>query len=297
MPTTGNYPIVLAHGIARFDFLVNYFIKNLGLFGLELGTAADGLHYFKGIARHLRNNGFDVYHASVSFAAGVERRAADLKGEVTKVLDLKRAKKVHVIAHSMGGLDARHMIVRHGMADKVVSLTTIGTPHLGTSFADYKLKHEGDEIIRLLDNVLDLKGFSDLTRKACAKFNSESEHAEATNEVIYRTYAGAEDRRLTFTPLQASWKIIDENEGANDGLVSVTSQNWVARLAGDGIVKTIQQHAFPVPVDHLNEVGWWDLSELRKFDWADGGIFKASQKYEAQIRDAYLDMARNLRLV
>jgi triacylglycerol esterase/lipase EstA (alpha/beta hydrolase family) len=42
---------------------------------------------------------------------------------------------VHIIAHSMGGLDARHLIVDIvTMADKVGTLATIGTPHLGTSF-------------------------------------------------------------------------------------------------------------------------------------------------------------------
>ena len=295
MFTTTAYPIVLAHGIARFDFLVNYFMKNLGLFGLNVGAASDSLHYFKGVARHLRNHGYDVYHASVSFAAGVERRAADLTGEVNKALQIKGADKVHIIAHSMGGLDARHMIVRNGMSDKVASLTTIGTPHLGTTLADYKLAHEGDKIIRVLENVLDLAGFMDLTTTACAAFNSEAETKEAANDVFYQTYAGSEERKLIFTPLQASWRIISEREGANDGLVSCTSQNWAAELRGEnGRRKPVARHVFPVPADHLNEVGWWDLSELRKFDWLGGGAFDASENYEARIRNVYLEIANHL---
>lgn len=294
MPNT-KYPIVLAHGIARFDFLLNYFNRNLSMFGFDIAVAADGLHYFKGIARHLRNNGFDVYHSSVSFAAGVEQRAADLTAEVNKALQLKGADKVHIIAHSMGGLDARRMIVRHSMADKVASLTTIGTPHLGTTLADYKLAHEGDEIIRLLENVLDLKGFRDLTTTACLAFNREAESAEAANEVVYQTYAASEDRQLVFTPLQAAWRIINDREGANDGLVAVTSQHWTTQLTrADGSTKPVKQHSFPVPADHLNEIGWWDLSELRKLDWLGGGAFHAAAKYEAQIRNVYSEIARNL---
>ena len=46
---------------------------------------------------------------------------------------------MHLIAHSMGGLDARHMIVREGMAERVASLTTVGTPHNGTPVAVKKL--------------------------------------------------------------------------------------------------------------------------------------------------------------
>ncbi|MGI8788754.1 MAG: hypothetical protein ACR2HG_13445 [Pyrinomonadaceae bacterium] len=74
-----SYPIILAHGITHFDFLIQKFSKDLCLLGLDkLGLANDGLNYFKGIARYLRDNGFDVYQSSVSFGASVERRASEL---------------------------------------------------------------------------------------------------------------------------------------------------------------------------------------------------------------------------
>jgi triacylglycerol lipase len=44
---------------------------------------------------------------------------------------------VHLIAHSMGGLEARLAIHRYGYGAEVLSLTTIGTPHRGTPVADY----------------------------------------------------------------------------------------------------------------------------------------------------------------
>ena len=44
-----NHPIILAHGIARFDFLLAHFVSNLGLLGPPAGLAADGLHYFKDV--------------------------------------------------------------------------------------------------------------------------------------------------------------------------------------------------------------------------------------------------------
>src|SRR5204862_5513379 len=46
------------------------------------------------------------------------------------------APRVNVIAHSMGGLDARYAIARLGAADKIASLVTIGTPHHGTPLAE-----------------------------------------------------------------------------------------------------------------------------------------------------------------
>lgn len=295
MSENNKYPIILAHGIARFDFLVEYFIKNFAVFGLSPSAMNDGLHYFKGIARHLRNHGFDVYHTSVSFAAGVERRAADLRDEVNKVLQLKGADKVHIIAHSMGGLDARHMIVRLDMAGKVASLTTIGTPHLGTSFADWKLARGGDQLIEVLGRVLDLAGFQDLTTTACREFNDEAQRAEAANPVVYQTYASAEAHSLIFAPLQLPWAVINEHEGANDGLVSLTSQSWQKELAGDGgVKKAITQRSFPVAADHLNQIGWWDLNELKKVEWWRPDKFNAVAQYERSIKDAYLEIARGL---
>jgi triacylglycerol lipase len=293
--SNARYPIILAHGIARFDFLLNYFTKTFDALGLNWVSANDGLHYFKGIAGHLREHGFDVYHSSVSFAAGVERRARDLRNEVNKVLHLKNQEKVHIIAHSMGGLDARHMIVNHDMAAQVSSLTTIGTPHLGTALADWGLAHQGDEFIKMIGNVIDLAGFRDLAPAACAHFNDQAREHEASNSVVYRAYAASQKQKLVFTPLQKSWDIINDSEGPNDGLVSVTSQLWQSRLVTtQGTVKPIEQKRFPMGADHLNEIGWWDLNEMREVDWWRTSIFTAVRDYELRIKNVYLDIASHL---
>jgi triacylglycerol lipase len=290
-----NYPIVLAHGIARFDFLLAHLLHTAALFGLDLTLPTDGINYFKGIARQLRDEGFDVYESNVSFAAPVERRAEDLRAEVNKVLALKQSAKVNIIAHSMGGLDARHMIVNFGMAEKVATLTTIGTPHNGTSFADWAIQNGGAALIESLKNVLDIAGFQDLTRAACAQFNQTAESAEAKNEVVYQTYASAEAKSAIFAPLQPSWQIIhDAGEGDNDGLVPVTSQQWQAELQSDDTTKPITQHQFPVPADHLNEVGWWDLQEIQRMGGLSLSLLSKIKAYELNIRNVYSDIARNL---
>ncbi|MCM3874224.1 MAG: alpha/beta fold hydrolase [Pyrinomonadaceae bacterium] len=293
--SNAKYPIILAHGIARFDFLLNYFTKTFDALGLNLVPANDGLHYFKGIASYLRGHGFDVYHSSVGFAAGVEQRAQDLRDEVNKVLSLKNQEKVHIIGHSMGGLDARHMIVNHDMAAKVSSLTTIGTPHLGTSFADWALAHQGDEFIKIIGNVIDLAGFRDLAQGACNSFNEQAREQEASNSVVYRAYAASQKQKLVFTPLQKSWDIINDSEGDNDGLVSVTSQHWQSQVVtAQGTAKHIEQKLFPVGADHLNEIGWWDLNEMREINWWKTSIVTAIRDYELRIKKVYLDIATHL---
>jgi triacylglycerol lipase len=290
-----NYPVVLAHGIARFDFLTANLLHSLDLLGLNLELPLDGLNYFKGIARHLRDNGFDTYNSRVSFAAPLERRGADLRDEVNKVLALKNAEKVNIIAHSMGGLDARYMIVNYGMADKVATLTTIGTPHNGTSFADWLIEHKGEELVNLVGKVIDIAGLRDLTTGACAQFNKSAGNAEAKNGVFYQTYSAFEDKATVFAPLQGSWEIIHKAEGDNDGLVPVTSQQWVSQLVSDdGVTKNVPHTSFPVPADHLNEVAWWDLQELRNRKGWSLSILKTIRDYEDEIRNVYLNIARNL---
>src|SRR6476661_8507943 len=109
------FPIVLAHGIARFDFLTEKVENKLGLPETQL---SDRFEYFKGIKTHLEAHGFTVSHPNQSFAGSVDLRAEQLKKRVNEVLTSTGVEKVHIIGHSMGGLDARHMIVDKDMADK-----------------------------------------------------------------------------------------------------------------------------------------------------------------------------------
>jgi triacylglycerol lipase len=195
----------------------------------------------------------------------------------------------------MGGLDARRMIVQEDMADKVASVTTIGTPHLGTSFADFGLKHGGEQLITLVDHSLDLTGFLDLTRDVWKTFNAEVLRQEVSNSVIYQTYAAAQERNLVFTPLRRSYDIIFDEEGENDGLVSVKSQRWTDKLVtSDGAEKAIIQKDFPMPADHLNQIGWWDIGELRRPRWWRLHLIREKRRFEAAIRDVYLDIARSV---
>ena len=268
-----NRPIILAHGIARFD-------EVLRRFGVEF--------YFKKIPEHLEGEGFRVYRSSVSFAGSVEQRAGELKDEVERILGEAKADKAHIIAHSMGGLDARHMIVDLGMDDRVESLTTIGTPHHGTSFADEGLEQADafiDAVRRMGGNI---EGFRDLSTRACGEFNRRAEDAEASNSVHYQVYSSFQRKRAVFGPLQFSWKIINEREGPNDGLVPVSSQEWAASLANQaGDKKAIIRRQFGFEADHLNQTGLWDVNELLRLNWNARG-------YERKVRDVYLDIARGV---
>jgi len=266
--------IVLAHGIARFSILAEILINS--------GTIPDNdnLHYFKGIASHLGANGFNVHTTTVDFSNPVDSCAGELADQIN---NFGIEGKVHLIGHSQGGLNSRHAIVDHGLADKVAMLTTVDTPHNGTSFADYGLSPLGRLFIEVVRPLLNIDGFKDLTTERCQEFNRRAADAEAKNDVIYRTYSASEERQRVFLPLRPAWKIVYEREGDNDGLVSVTSQNWAPSIsASDGTSKPIQHFSFPFPADHLNVCGWWDPAEHGD-----------AAAYEAQVKDVYLQMANS----
>jgi len=290
MPT---FPIVLAHGIARFDILTVNLKKKLGLPDTSL---SDKFEYFKGIKTHLEANGFTVFHPDQSFAGSVDLRATQLRNRVEEALRKTNSPKVHIIAHSMGGLDARHMIVDLGMADKVATLTTIGTPHHGSPVADHVINGSGSLLLQILDRVLEVNidGVRDLTTDACEAFNRRAEDSEARNPVRYQTYSAFESLSGIFAPLIPAWLIVRDQEGKNDGLVSVRSQRWARDLvASDGTRNPIGQREFPFQADHLNEDGWWDPEEAINPLFG-GALVKQASTFERQVRDLYLQIAQSL---
>ncbi len=114
--TATKYPIVLLHGFLGWDQV--FF-----------------LDYFYHIRRALEADGFVVYTPQVNPVASIETRAKQLAPLFDRIFQETGAEKINLIAHSMGGLDARYLIT-HGYGDRIASLTTIGTPHHGTPVPD-----------------------------------------------------------------------------------------------------------------------------------------------------------------
>lgn len=268
--------IVLAHGILRFDQVSVLFRDR---FGIDVGP-----RYFDGIGDHLRANGFVVHEPDVEFAGPLARRASDLRDRLERFLPADGS-PLHVIGHSMGGLDARMVIVDNpAIAARISCLTTIGTPHLGTTSADRALQNGGGRLIEVLSPLIDLEGFHDLTTSACRAFNDRARDGEAANTVRYRTVAAVEDLARTTALLQATWLQLSRDEGESDGIVSRASQRWVPELvSGSGSRKAVEQLSFPLAADHLNEVGLWDPAELL------GGVTKG--ELQRRVQDFYLQLA------
>jgi triacylglycerol lipase len=267
---TTSYPIILAHGICPFDRLIPPF-------SYRDREYDDRFHYFRKIRSTLIANDFDTFHGRVSWASGLENRARDLRDEIIRITDhFTRWSRVHVIAHSMGGLDARSMIYKYRLEDRVVSLTTIGTPHLGTPYADWGLKKFGRFLVVARGLGFNLEGLKDLTKEACSRSNKAMKDFEEGNGVLYQTIAGVQPIDRVFAPLRPSFRIVLREEGENDGLVSLISAMW-------------KEHYFlqKLDADHLNQIGWWDR----------GGALGATdrQTFEERIGEVYLGIARGLK--
>ena len=103
--------------------------------------------YFPGICERLEAAGNRVFVPCVSPTSAVADRARDLKRFIEQNVPTG---PLHLVGHSMGGLDARYMITKLGMDSRVRSLTTIGTPHRGTAFADWGIRHFGSVLTPFL---------------------------------------------------------------------------------------------------------------------------------------------------
>ena len=112
-----------------------------GLFGFAHKRPAPRLRldYFHRINRVLGEDGYRVVCTHVAPIGSVAARAQQLADQ----LDHLNGAPVYLLAHSLGGLDARHMLTRLGRGRNVKALVTIGTPHRGTSFADWVVKRLG----------------------------------------------------------------------------------------------------------------------------------------------------------
>ena len=237
--------LVLAHGILGFR----------RKFGVE---------YFRGVAEHLREQGFHVLVPEVDPMLGIAFRGDQLCDQINNSFSsglLDPTQKTHIIAHSMGGLDCRYLLSPASgkqLVAPVLSLTTISTPHQGSPIADLidrplelrpfphlPLKAAGNPLeLGLKELGISLDGLRDLTTISCCAFS-----AKYSNHPSVAYYSVAGSGRCGFLPTAAALLlfhhyILSSTGKPNDGLVTVDSAKW----------GTFDPATWPA--DHAEEVGY-----------------------------------------
>ncbi|KAL8713304.1 MAG: hypothetical protein Q9220_002503 [cf. Caloplaca sp. 1 TL-2023] len=211
-----------------------------GLLGFDelrlAGSFLPGVHYWRGIAEALNKNGIEVITTSVPAPSSIEERAAKLSSDIAAKAE---GKSVNIIA----GLDSRYMLSQLKPANvSVTSLTTIASPHRETNLprvygAFQKLQ-------------IPTGAFSQLTRQYMREeFNPRTPDREG---VRYFSYGASMDPPL-WSAFRLPHRIVSNEEGPNDGLVSVESSKWG------------QYKGTLVNVSHLDLINW--TNRLRWLVW------------------------------
>ena len=266
-PSGAPYPVVLLHGMAGFG-------------KLEVGPVQ--VTYFKGVVEELTKHGESVYVTLAPPYDTSEVRARAIANQIDDILARTGKRKVNLIGHSQGGLDARVLASPHGLGygDRIASITTVATPHRGSAVADALLDAvdvlpEGpvDEVLDGALKLLEVTAYelkTDVHLRAqgtqlTEKYMREVFNPKYTNDprVTYKSYAGRTnlrtgvldcndttypndpfDVRMSQPMLTPLAAFLEEGLAlkVNDGLVTVDSAKW----------GTFEEC---VAADHLQEVG------------------------------------------
>jgi triacylglycerol lipase len=216
-----KHPVLLCHGYGAIASLV----KPSPLYDVAL---------------LLRSHNVLTFAPNIVPYAKIETRAKSWQKLIKELTEKTPNGKVNIIAHSMAGLDIRYALTNLEIADDVASLTTISTPHRGTSLAELTLRTPEairDKLADFLDWMGDriyphtksdaVASAAQLTRQYITEvFNPKTPNRD---DIPYYSYSSAVGKG-TDEPIRVIARYqnnhIFENEGLNDGMVSVASAKW-----------------------------------------------------------------------
>lgn len=232
-----NYPVLMCHGYG----------------GLSTFLKPSPLHE---PCIKLRTHGVAAFAPNIVPYSTIAIRAEQWAEIIEKLKKQYGYEKMNVVAHSMGGLDMRYAISSLGINDSVASLTTVATPHHGTSLAEIVLTAPAAVKAKLGDlfnwfgenfypsRKSDSVGaVEQLTRKYVEnEFNPAIPDIEGISYFSFSAAVG----KGTAHPLNPIYRVqnqlIHQHEGLNDSFVSVDSAKWGVHLG-------------TAPISHLEQIG------------------------------------------
>jgi triacylglycerol lipase len=214
--------------------------------------------YFNRLEPFLR----EKFHANVCVTAvpplgSIKLRAEETAAQIAQALSagtLDAAAPIHLIAHSMGGLDARYLLSKDlaGLRSRIRTLACVGTPHLGSPVATLANQLDLSQplttlisphapVIAHIREMVD--AVADLTEASTAAFNRDNLDVE---NVAYLNVAGigrstGSRTAVFFAP--TFHYLVFHGHPQNDGMVALES-------AARG-----QAPTFTWPYDHADLIG------------------------------------------
>lgn len=253
-----QYPVLLCHGYGALVSLV----KPSPLYD---------------VAMLMRHHHVLAFAPNIVPYATIETRAARWVKLIHKIIEHTGAGKLNIVAHSMGGLDMRFALSQLNAAPHVASLTTICTPHHGTSLAELALNTPtgirdkiGDFLNWMGNHVYpDTKSnamgsVEQLTRKYITQsFNPTVPDIPGIPYYSFSSAVGrGTDQSITVISRYQNNHIF-KREGLNDGMVSVESAQWGEHIS-TGSLSHLEQMNLQVKDDRkpLFETFWLEVLKM-----------------------------------
>lgn len=229
------------------------------------------------VAMLIRRHNIPAFAPNIVPYATIEIRAENWVRVIDQLVKTIAAKKLNIIAHSMAGLDMRYALYKMDIADHVASFTTISTPHRGTSLAELSLKTP-DAIKEKMADLLDWMGNRVYPNARSDSVGSAEQltRAYVTEEfnpnvpdvdiIPYYSFSAAVGKG-TPHPIKVMTRYqnnyIYQQEGINDGMVSVHSSKW-GRHIKTSHISHLEQMNLRVRDDRIKlfETFWLDVIKM-----------------------------------
>ncbi len=192
------------------------------------------------VAMFLRSHNIEAFAPNIVPYATIEIRAENWVRVIDRLSKQLPYEKFNIIAHSMAGLDIRYALSKMDIANQVASLTTVSTPHRGTSLAELSLKTP-EAIKEKMADLLDWMGnrvypgtksdsvgsAEQLTRDYVREeFNPNVPDVEGIPYYSFSSAVGKGTPHPIKVISRYQNNYIYQQEGINDGMVSVESSKW-----------------------------------------------------------------------
>ena len=261
-----KHPVVLVHGLSGFDTLI--------------------IDYFFGVKRALRDVGVtQIYTPQLTGYDNSEARGEELLAYLEELKAVTGASKFNLIGHSQGGIDSRY--VASVRPDLIASVTSVGSPHLGSDTADLIKDSPVEGLVLDIGNAVGtflavLTGDSSQKQNAMGSLESLNSEGAAIYNAKYPEGLRTQTCREAPVYNIGSWlfPVWYTDYSVNDGAHEV---NGVKYFSWTGIYNPVVDSNVLDAADALLGVTWLTFD-----DENDGLVGRCSTHLGKVIRDDYI---------